>query len=355
MSGPKPVSEKSIVTLLRERRVGSRPPFWFMRQAGRYLPEYREIRSAVPDFLTLCYSPDLAVEVTLQPIRRFHPDAAIVFADILLIPDALGQKVSYLEGSGPRLEPTIRSTRDIEGLESQGILDHLSPVFETLKRVRSELPTDTALIGFAGAPWTVAVYMVEGGSSTQFMATRRWAASAPNEFGALIRVLTDATVEYLDQQVRAGAEIVQIFDTWSGLLPPPAFRRWCVEPVAEIVARFKAQHPSVPVIGFPRGAGAMMIGYGTATGIDGVSLDPTVEAHWAADNLGDDIVLQGNLDPSVLVAGGLALDQEADRLLREFAPFPHIFNLGHGIVPETPPENVAHLAEIIRTWERPVS
>ena len=348
-----PDSDKPIVSLLLGESIPSRPPFWFMRQAGRYLPEYREIRSAVSDFLTLCYSPDLAAEVTLQPIRRFHPDAAIVFADILLIPDALGQTVSYIEGTGPRLEPTIRSAKDVAKLESRGILDHLSPVFETLKRVRTELASDTALIGFAGAPWTVAVYMVEGGSSSQFMATRRWAAAEPDEFATLIRLLTDATVAYLDQQVEAGADIVQIFDTWSGLLAPPSFRRWCVEPVAEIVARFKARHSTVPIIGFPRGAGSMMVGYGSATGVDGVSLDTTVEAGWAARNLGDNPVLQGNLDPSILVAGGVALEQETARLLSEFAPFSHIFNLGHGIVPETPPDNVAHLGEIIRAWERP--
>ena len=326
-----------------------------MRQAGRYLPEYRQIRRAVPDFLTLCYSPDLAAEVTLQPIRRFQPDAAIVFADILLIPDALGQTVTYLEGRGPQLEPTIRSDDDVAKLEVDGILDHVSPVFETLRQVRSQLSGDTALIGFAGAPWTVAVYMIEGGSSAQFMAARQWAAREPDTFGKLIAVLVDATVDYLRAQVDAGAEVVQIFDTWSGLLTPPGFQRWCVEPVAEIVARFKSFCPDAPIIGFPRGAGTMIIDYGTATGVDAVSLDSTVNAAWAANNLGHDVVLQGNLDPSILVAGGSALDRESRRLLGEFAPYPHIFNLGHGIVPETPPENVAQLCENIRNWERPGS
>ena len=326
-----------------------------MRQAGRFLPEYRELRRSVPDFLTLCYSPDLACEVTLQPIRRFRPDAAIVFADILLIPDALGQTVSYVEGRGPQLEPTVRSAADIDKLQIGNTLDHVSPVFETLRRVRRELPEDTALIGFAGAPWTVAVYMVEGGSSTQFMAARTWAAREPDEFGRLINILIDATVDYLLAQVAAGAEIVQIFDTWSGLLPLPAFRRWCVDPVRDIVDRFKAQHPEIPVIAFPRGAGSMLVGYGKATGVDGVSLDPTVSAKWAADNLGPDLALQGNLDPSILVAGGSALECEVERLLTDFSAYPHIFNLGHGIVPETPPEHVAQLCDMIRTWRPSVS
>ena len=324
-----------------------------MRQAGRFLPEYRELRRSVPDFLTLCYSPDLACEVTLQPVRRFKPDAAIVFADILLLPDAFGQTVSYIEGRGPQLEPTIRSVADIDNLKVGNTLDHVSPVFETLRRVRSELPADTALIGFAGAPWTVAVYMVEGGSSTQFMAARTWAARDPEGFGQLIDLLVDATVDYLAAQVAAGAEIVQIFDTWAGLLPLPAFRRWCVEPVRDIVDRFKARCPQIPVIAFPRGAGSMLVGYGEATGADAVSLDSTVGAQWAADSLGADLALQGNLDPAILVAGGAALDSEVERLLTEFAPFPHIFNLGHGIVPETPPEHVAQLCDKIRGWQPP--
>ena len=348
-------SDSPIVKLLTQGLIPTRPPIWLMRQAGRYLPEYRKIRSDVPDFLTLCYSPDLAAEVTLQPMRRFGLDAAIVFADILLIPDGLGQQVSYLEGSGPRLEPMIRSQRDIEQLNSARVLDHVTPVFETLKRVRAQLAPEKALIGFAGAPWTVAVYMVEGGSSTQFMATRRWAAAQPKEFAVLIELLTDATIAYLDQQIEAGADIVQIFDTWSGLLPPPAFRRWCVEPVAEIVARFKDRHPNVPVIGFPRGAGSMLVDYATATGVNGVSLDATVSANWAAENVGNDVVLQGNLDPSILVAGGTALEREAVRLLHEFEALPHIFNLGHGIVPETPPENVARLCELVTSWKRSAS
>ncbi|MDA0261235.1 MAG: uroporphyrinogen decarboxylase [Proteobacteria bacterium] len=344
---------KPILDLLRNRRELTRPPFWFMRQAGRYLPEYRAIRKSVPDFLTLCYSPDLAAEVTLQPIRRFQPDAAIIFADILLIPDALGQGVSYVEGSGPKLSPVLRSAADVGRLEADGLLDHLSPVFESLRRVRTPLPPETALIGFAGAPWTVAVYMVEGGSSTQFMAARRWAASEPREFGRLIRLLIDTTVDYLLQQVNAGAEILQIFDTWSGLLSPPAFRRWCVEPVGEIIARIKERHSDIPIIAFPRGAGAMMAGYAVETGADGVSLDTTVEPVWAAANLGGNTVLQGNLDPAILVVGGEALAGETERLLNEFSPFPHIFNLGHGIVPETPPENVAYVAERVRAWKRP--
>ena len=325
-----------------------------MRQAGRYLPEYRKIRSDVPNFLTLCYTPDLAAEVTLQPIRRFDLDAAIVFADILLIPDALGQTVTYVEGEGPRLTPTIRSISDIESLGREGVSHHLKPVCSTLSQVRRKLPTEKALIGFAGAPWTVAVYMVEGGGSTQFMAARSWSVARPAEFAELIELLVSATIDYVDQQVIAGADVIQLFDTWSGLLPPPAFQRWCVEPVAKIVRGLRVRHPDIPVIAFPRGAGAMLRNYVEATGVNGVSLDPTITADWACRALGKSTALQGNLDPAILVAGGEALEHEAHRILNAFAATAHVFNLGHGIVPETPPDNVARLSDIVRSWQRPV-
>ena len=324
-----------------------------MRQAGRYLPEYRKVRSDVPDFLTLCYTPDLAAEVTLQPIRRFDLDAAIVFADILLVPDALGQTVTYIEGEGPRLTPTIRTIGDIESLRREGVSDPLKPVCTTLSQVRGKLPIDKALIGFAGAPWTVAVYMVEGGSSSQFMAARSWSAARPAEFAKLIELLVLTTIDYVDQQVIAGADVIQLFDTWSGLLPPPAFKRWCVEPVAKIVRALRVRHPDVPVIAFPRGAGTMLQNYVEATGVSGVSLDPTITADWSCEVLGKSTALQGNLDPAVLVAGGEALVYEANRILDSFAATRHIFNLGHGIVPETPPDNVARLSDIVRSWQRP--
>ncbi len=341
-----------MVEMLTNHQTQPRPPMWFMRQAGRYLPEYRKIRSDVPNFLSLCYTPDLAAEVTLQPIRRFDLDAAIVFADILLIPDALGQTVTYVEGEGPRLAPVVRSISDVERLQRRGVSDHLKPVYSTLSQVRSSLPSDKTLIGFAGAPWTVAVYMVEGGSSSQFMAARSWSASRPDEFAELIELLVVATIDYVDQQVAAGADVIQLFDTWAGLLPPPGFQRWCVEPVAKIVRGLRVRHPDIPVIAFPRGAGTMLHKYDQATGVNGISLDPTITPEWACEVLGRSTVLQGNLDPAVLVAGGEVLEQEAHRILEAFAATPHVFNLGHGIVPETPPDNVAQLSEIVRSWQR---
>ncbi len=323
-----------------------------MRQAGRYLPEYRKIRSEAGDFLTLCYTPELATEVTLQPMRRFDLDAAIVFADILLIADALGQRVSYVEGEGPRLLPAIRSSGDIERLQRGGTRAHLRPVFETLARVRTKLAPEKALIGFAGAPWTVAVYMVEGASSNQFMSARSWCAAKPDEFATLIDVLTATTVDYLDDQINAGADAVQLFDTWSGLLSPSAFRRWCVEPVGAIVRSLKGRHPDVPIIAFPRGAGTMLTAYADMTGVDGVSLDATITADWAIANVGNSVALQGNLDPAILMAGGAALSEESVRILDAFSAVPHVFNLGHGIVPETSPDHVARLSDLIRSWQR---
>ena len=339
-----------LTEVLGHRSAEVRPPFWFMRQAGRYLPEYREVRRDAGDFLRLCYNPELAAEVTLQPMRRFDPDAAILFADILLVADALGQDVRYVEGEGPRLSPLIRSVRDVESLGGGGILDRLGPVFETLKRVRGVLAPDKALIGFAGAPWTVAVYMVEGGNANGFLAPRSWCVRRPVEFAALIDLLAAATVDYLDAQIAAGADAVQLFDTWAGLLAPPAFRRWCVEPVAAIVQGLKGRHPDVPIIAFPRGAGTMLASYAGATGVDAVSLDQTVAPEWAIAH-GGSPVFQGNLDPAILVAGGEALTSEAERILRAFSGVPHVFNLGHGIVPETPPDHVARLSDMVRSWQ----
>lgn len=341
-----------LVELLQHRQPGVRPPFWYMRQAGRYLPEYREVRREAGDFLRLCYDPELAAEVTLQPVWRFDLDAAIVFADILLIADALGQEVRYVEREGPRLSPPVRSAGDVERLRRDGAVARLRPVFETLARVRGQLAPDKAVIGFAGAPWTVAAYMVEGGNSNQFLAARRWCAAAPETFAALIDLIVAATVDYLDAQIAAGADMVQLFDSWSGLLAPPAFRRWCVAPVAAIVGALKERHPGVPVIAFPRGAGTMLAGYADATGVDAVSLDPTVAPEWAIAHVGGSAALQGNLDPALLVAGGEALAQETERILNAFADAPHVFNLGHGIVPETPPDHVARLSDLIRSWRR---
>lgn len=325
------------------------PPLWLMRQAGRYLPEYRAVRDRAKDFKELCYTPDLAVELTLQPLRRFTLDAAIVFADLLLLPDALGQVVTYSEGKGPVLEP-ITSVADLERLHVENVHHGLGPVYETLHRVARELPSQVTLIGFCGAPWTVAAYMVEGGASRDLGRVKAWAYNDPNGFGRLIGLLVDTSAAYLIAQAQAGAEAVQIFDTWAGVLPEAAFERWCIEPVAEIVRRFREACPGTPVIAFPRGAGPLYGAYAERTGVDGVSIDTALAASWAARELQPTCTVQGNLDPMILLAGGEALESEARRVLDTLGHGPFIFNLGHGVVPTTPPEHVARLVEIVRDW-----
>lgn len=323
------------------------PPIWLMRQAGRYLPEYREIRKNVGSFLELCYTPELAVEVTLQPIRRYGFDAAILFCDILVIPDALGQAVTFKEGEGPRLEP-IRDVRGVETLSSSRIHDRLSPVYETVGRLSEELPPDTALIGFAGAPWTVATYMVEGGSSRDFATVRSWGLSDPEGFSKIIDLVCEATIAYLCRQVESGAEVLQIFDSWAGVLSQWEFRRWSIEPIKRIVSEVKKRFPNVPIIAFPRAAGVRYVEFVTETGVDAVSLDSTIPLQWAADHLQHKVCLQGNLDPLLLLAGGEAMEREARRILGVLGSGPFIFNLGHGVIKETPPENVARLVETVR-------
>ncbi len=323
------------------------PPVWLMRQAGRYLPEYRAIRAKAKGFLDLCYTPDYAVEVTLQPIRRYNFDAAILFADILLIPDALGQQVAFKEGEGPVLTP-VRNDADLDRLGQRDIHAHLAPVYETVRRLRAELPAETALIGFAGAPWTVATYMVEGRGGTDHEIVKSWAYKDPEGFGRLIDIVTEATIAYLSRQIEAGAEVVQLFDSWAGGLPDFAFQAWCVAPVTRIVAALKARHPEIPVIGFPRAAGGGYQGYAAATGVAGISLDTGVPLDWAARVLAPEAALQGNLDPRLLVAGGDAMLAQIDRCLATLGQGRYIFNLGHGIVPETPPDHVGALVERIR-------
>jgi uroporphyrinogen decarboxylase len=323
-----------------------RPPFWLMRQAGRYLPEYREIRKTAKNFLNFCYTPDLAVEVTLQPLRRYGFDAAILFSDILVIPDALGQEVAFKEGEGPVLEP-IRNVKALAALSADRIHDHLAPVYESVRRLSKEIPEETALIGFAGAPWTVATYMVEGRGGTDYGNTKRWAYGAPEEFSKLIDLLVNATSAYLLEQIRNGAEVIQLFDTWASVLPENQFRKWVIEPTKRIVANIKAEFPHVPVMGFPKGVGASYLDFVRETGVDGVSLDTSVPLQWAADNLQNHCVVQGNLDNQLLVAGGPAMEEEIERILSTLGRGRFIFNLGHGIVPQTPPEHVARLAEII--------
>ncbi|MCW5699975.1 MAG: uroporphyrinogen decarboxylase [Rhodospirillales bacterium] len=321
-----------------------RPPFWFLRQAGRYLPEYRELRQNAPNFLDFCYSPELTVEAALQPLSRFKMDAAILFSDILVIPDALGCKVDFVEGQGPLLQP-IRSERAIADLRPEGMEDHLQPVFASVRELRRVLPPETALIGFAGAPWTVALYMVEGRGGGESDVIRRWAYSEPESFAKLIEVLADTTVAYLKKQIECGAEVVMLFDTWAGLLSETQFHAWVIAPTAKIVSRLKASGSDVPIIGFPRGAGALYEDYVRETGIDGVSLDPTVPLTWAKEKLQPHCLVQGNLDNHLLVAGGRGLGEETGRILNALSGGGFIFNLGHGILPQTPPEHVARVAE----------
>jgi uroporphyrinogen decarboxylase len=319
------------------------PPIWLMRQAGRYLPEYRALRAQAPDFVKFCLNPELAVEVTLQPVRRFQLDAAILFADILLIPHALGQKLWFAEGEGPRLEP-LRNARDIAALHYDG--EKLVPVMQTIKGVRAALGNDAALIGFAGAPWTVATYMIEGQGGTDHETIRRLAWSEPQSFDRLMDMLVQSTSAYLIAQADAGAEVLQLFESWAGTVPAGLFERAVLEPTARIVAAVKARHPSVPIIGFPRGAGSWLPRYAQVTRVNGVGIDQMTDI--AAIALPPRVARQGNLDPILLLQGGEAMRNEARRLVAEMQGKPFIFNLGHGVMQPTPPEHVAELVTAIR-------
>lgn len=327
-------------------------PLWMMRQAGRYLPEYREVRAKAGGFLNLCYTPELAEEVTLQPIRRYGFDAAILFSDILVVPDALGQQVAFKEGEGPVLEPIT----DEAGLAALGsparVTEHLKPVYETVARLSKSLPKETTLIGFAGAPWTVATYMVGGKGSPDQAAAKLWAYRAPDEFQKLIDILVEATVEHLAAQVEAGAEVVQIFDTWAGSLPELSFERFALRPVKAIRELLQARFPGLPVIAFPRGAGAMSKRYFQETGVTGLSLDTGVSPAWARDTLQTEGCVQGNLDPLLLVAGGEEMRRQAAHILETLGSGPFIFNLGHGIVPQTPPDHVGELVKLVQEWRK---
>lgn len=324
----------------------SPPPIWLMRQAGRYLPEYRAVREQAGGFLDLCYTPALAAEVTLQPIRRYGFDAAILFSDILVVPHALGQRLEFREGEGPCLEP-VRSAGDLSRLDAAGVAAKFARVFETVARVRQDLPREVALIGFCGAPWTVATYMVEGGGSSDQAEARLWAYRDPDGFARLIDLITETSIEYLDGQVRAGAGVLQIFDSWAGSLPESQFERWVVAPTRRIVEELRVRHPHVPIIGFPRGAGASAARYVGATGVQGIGCDTTMPLEQMRE-LADSVSVQGNLDPLLLVTGGDELDLRVSETLAVLSGTPHIFNLGHGIVPQTPPENVARLVTLVR-------
>lgn len=323
------------------------PPIWLMRQAGRYLREYRALREKAPNFLSFCLTPDLATEATLQPIRRFGFDAAIVFSDILVVPHALGQRVEFREGEGPVLA-AIRDEQGLRQLEPARVAERTAPVRETLRQVRRALPDAVALIGFAGAPWTVATYMVEGGTSRSFAWTKAWSLEEPGSFARLIECLVSATTTHLIGQIEAGAEALQLFDSWAGVLPEPEFRRWAIEPTRRIVQAVKRRHPSVPIIGFPRGAGALYEAYAAETGVDAVSLDWQITLDWARERLQSRCPVQGNLDPQLLLAGGAAMADATRAILAAFRDGPFVFNLGHGILPETPPEHVAMLVELVR-------
>lgn len=324
------------------------PPVWLMRQAGRYLPEYRATRALAGDFLKLCYTPDLAVEVTLQPIRRYGFDAAILFADILLLPQALGADLWFETGEGPRLS-TVTGPADLAALRPrEAIHETLAPVYETVRLLARALPREVTLIGFAGAPWTVATYMIAGRGTPDQGPAHALKAADRATFTALIDLLTGATIDYLSAQVEAGAEVVKLFDSWAGSLKGQDFTDFAVKPAARIIAELKARHPGLPVIAFPREAGAAYAGFARATGADCVALDNSISPEWAAAEVQKDGCVQGNLDPRHLVTGGAALIEATDRVRQAFSGGPHIFNLGHGITPDADPDNVNRMLDRLR-------
>ena len=337
------VKKPLLATLKGERQ--SVPPVWLMRQAGRYLPEYRALRAEKGGFLALVNDSAAAAEVTIQPIRRFGFDGAILFSDILMVPSALGQDLTFGVGEGPALTPALA---DHALTALQPVLERLDPVYETVRQVAAQLPSETTFLGFAGSAWTVATYMVAGHGSKDQSETRRFAYADPVAFGEIITAISDCTIEYLSKQIEAGVEAVQLFDSWSGSLSPAQFERWVIAPNAAIVAALHARHPGVPVIGFPKGAGEKLPAYARETGVDAVGVDETIDPEWAAANLPQGMPVQGNLDPLVLIAGGAEMEQAAQRILDAFADRPHIFNLGHGILQDTPIAHVEHLLAYVR-------
>ena len=333
---------KPVLQVL-EGAVQSPPPVWMMRQAGRYLPEYRALREKAGEFLNLIFTPEYAAEVTLQPIRRFGFDAAILFSDILVVPHALGQAVRFAAGEGPRLEP-LADGQALKRLSGEVDQNMLAPIYETVALVKAKLDGGTALLGFCGAPWTVASYMVAGQGTPDQAPARLFAYREPEAFAGLIDVLVEASAAYLVRQLQAGADAVQIFDTWAGVLPPEEFARWCIAPTRRIVAKVRAAVPGAKVIGFPRGAGAQLARYVEEIPLDAVGLDWSVDRGFVRDRVQSRVAVQGNLDPLVLVAGGAALDRAVDAVMEAFAGRPFIFNLGHGIVPQTP---IAHVERML--------
>ena len=336
--------EKKLLNVLRGKQE-SVPPVWLMRQAGRYLPEYRELRAEKGGFLELVYDSDAAAEVTLQPIRRFGFDGSILFSDILIIPYAMGQKLWFEAGEGPRLSPRL-AEESLESLEPD--TSRLEPIYDTVRKVAAALPPETTFLGFAGSPWTIATYMVNGQGSKDQSETRRMAYLEPERFGALIDAIAEMTVEYLCGQIEAGVDAVQLFDSWAGSLSPAQFERWVIKPNAQIVRGVKARYPDTPIIGFPKGAGGKITSYAENTGVDAIGIDETVDPVWAHSVLPENMPVQGNLDPLALIAGGEALESTVTNIRAAFAGRPHIFNLGHGIQKDTPIEHVEKLLTLVR-------
>lgn len=339
-----PESPKPLLAVLSGREI-TRKPIWLMRQAGRYLPEYRALRELKGGFLALATDSDAAAEITLQPIRRFGFDGAILFSDILIVPWALGQDLSFTAGEGPRLTPPLAAA-SLEALTPAP--ERFLPIYRTVEKVKSVLPAETTFLGFAGSPWTVATYMVAGQGSREQAEARQYAYRDPGAFGAIIAAIEGSTIEYLSGQIDAGVEAVQLFDSWAGSLSPDQFEKWVIAPTARITAALKVRHPQVPVIGFPKGAGGKLGAYARETGVGAIGLDETVDPAWAARELPEGLPVQGNLDPLALLAGGAALEKAVARILSEFEGRPHIFNLGHGIIKETPIANVEHLLALVR-------
>ncbi len=340
--------KKLLNTILKKEKYDI-PPIWIMRQAGRYLPEYLEVRSKVDNFLELCYNPKLASKVTLQPIERFNLDGAIIFSDILVIPDALGIKVKFVKNEGPKLE-TIDKNEDLKKLKIQNVAKHLSPVFETISLTKSQLSNKVTLIGFSGSPWTIASYMIEGGGSKTFEKTRRKALEDQKFFQNLVDILVEAIIIYLTNQIEAGAEIIKLFDSWAGILPFSEYKRWVIEPNKKIISELKKKFPLIPIIAFPRGSGIFYEEFAKQVKMDCLAVDQNLSPKWIRDNLQNkfDIVVQGNLDNYILAYNDKMIEEEVSEIMDNLNHKNFIFNLGHGILPQTPIKNVEKMIELIR-------
>ena len=335
-----------LLDTLRGKNADKRP-IWLMRQAGRYLPEYRALRAEKGGFLALVYDSEAAAEITLQPLKRFGFDGAILFSDILIVPYAMGQDLQFLAGEGPHMSPRLVD----HALNSLvAVPERLAPIYATVRRVVEQLSPEQTMLGFAGSPWTIATYMVNGEGSRDQHETRAYAYRDPAAFQAIIDAIVDVTVDYLDGQIKAGAEAIQLFDSWAGSLAPREFEKWVIAPNAAIVKRLKALHTATPIIGFPKGAGEKLAAYARETGVDAVGVDETIDPIWAARELPTGMPVQGNLDPLLLLAGGAELETQANRVLEAFADRPHVFNLGHGIGQFTPIDHVEQLLTVVRAW-----